>query len=216
MKDGKRSLEERKAQILAAARTLFSQKGYDKVTLNDIAQRVGISRPRVVQIFGSKQKIYLAIAESAYEAHPMDRDLADPIARKDDFGVFYAFAEHILRHTSNREEREIYKILLYARLREDRFHRVHFHRKDSLMIGRIADYVRERVQDGAFKQIDPRVVIYSYQAMVMNLAMYKGVFNEMDFISIEELSKSCATIFLDGVSAQRAEAGTVLEPPQED
>lgn len=203
MTQRKLSLEERKAQILSAARTLFARKGYDKVTLDEIARRVGISRPRIVQIFGSKERIYLAIAESAYESHPMDRDLAEPIARKDDFGVFYAFAEHILRHTSNQEEREIFKILLYARLREDRFHRIHFRKKDTLMISRLADYVRDRVEQGAFRKMDPRVIIYSYQAMVTSLAMYKGVFKEMDFVTVDELSKACASIFLEGISSAR-------------
>jgi AcrR family transcriptional regulator len=199
MTQRKLSLEERKAQILDAARTLFARKGYDKVTLDEIARRVGVSRPRILQIFGSKEKIYLAIAESAYESHPMDRDLAEPIAREDDYGVLYAFAEHILRHTSNQEERDIFKILLYARLREDHFHRIHFHKKDTLMISRLADYVRKRVEEGAFREMDPRVIIYSYQAMVMSLAMYKGVFNEMDFVTVDELSKSCASIFLKGI-----------------
>ena len=206
MTQRKLSLEERKAQILDAARTLFARKGYDKVTLDDIARRVGVSRPRIIQIFGSKEKIYLAIAESAYLTHPMDRDLADFIARKDDYGVFYAFAEHILRHTSSKEDREIFKILLYARLREDHFHRIHFRKKDTLMISRLADYVRERVEEGAFRNMDPRVIIFSYQAMVMNLAMYKGVFNEMDFVTVDELSKDCASIFLAGLLPTREDS----------
>ena len=197
----KLTIEKRRAQILAAARTLFAHKGYDRVTLDEIARRVGISRPRVLQIFGSKKSIYLAIAESAYEAHPMDRDLAAPIAEKDDYGVFYAFAKHILRHTSSREEIEITKILLYARLREDRFHKIHFHKKDSLMIGRLAEYVKGRVEDGSFEPMDPRIIIYSYQAMVFNLAMYKGLFKEMEFVEVDELSKACATIFLRGISS---------------
>jgi len=197
----KLTTEKRKAQIIAAARTLFAHKGYDKVTLDEIAGQVGISRPRIIQIFGSKQRIYLAIAESAYEAHPMDKDLAAPMADKDDHGVFYAFAKHILRYTSSREEIEIFKILMYGRLREDRFHKIHFHKKDTLMIGRLAEYVKERVEDGSFEPMDPRIIIFSYQAMVMNLAMYKGVFKEMDFVGVDELSRSCAAIFLRGISS---------------
>jgi AcrR family transcriptional regulator len=194
--------EERKEQILAAARSLFAKKGYDKVTLDEIAKQVGVSRPRIIQLFGSKQNMYLAIAELAYKDHPLDKDLADPIARKDDFGVFHAFARHILTHTSKREDRDIFKILLYARLREDRFHRAHFHKKDTLMISRLADYVQQRVDDGAFARMDPKVIIYCYQAMVTNLAMYKGVLNQMSFVTIEELSRNCAQIFLDGIRTE--------------
>ena len=37
-------LEERKAQILDAARTLFASRGYDNVTLDDIAGQAEVSR----------------------------------------------------------------------------------------------------------------------------------------------------------------------------
>lgn len=199
MSRSKLSAEERKSQILAAARSLFAQKGYADVTLDEIAKRVGVSRPRVIQLFGSKQNIYVAIAEEAYSGHPMDQDLADPIRRKDDVAVFEAFARHIFKHTENREDREIFKILMYARLREDRFHRTHFHKKDTLMISRIAEYVAERIRDGVFRKMDPRTLIYCYQAMVSNLAIYKNVLGQMDFVTAEDLSRECARIFLEGV-----------------
>lgn len=199
MSKSKFSSEERRSQILAAARTLFSQKGYAEVSLDEIAKRVGVSRPRVIQLFGSKQNIYEAIVEAAYAAHPMDQDLAGPIGRKDDVAVFEGFALHILKHTEDPEDREIFRILLYARLREDSFHRSHFHKKDTLMISRLTDYVDERVRDGAFGNIDPRTLIYCYQAMVSNLAIYKNVLGQMDFVTSEELSRQCARIFLEGI-----------------
>lgn len=198
------SSTQRKSQILAAARSLFAGKGYAEVTLDEIAQRVGVSRPRVIQLFGSKQSIYEAIAESAYTAHPMDQDLADPMARKDDLGVFKVFAEHILKHTCNKEDREIFKILMYARLKEDHFHRLHFHKKDTLMMGRLWDYVGIRMEEGAMKRMDPRLVVYAYQAMISNLAIYKNVLKQMEFVSIEELSLRCAEIFLTGLSCSEA------------
>lgn len=199
MNQQKLSSEDRKTQILNAARSLFAKKGYNKTTLDDIANRVGISRPRVIQLFGSKQRIYEAIAEIAYKSHPIDKDLAEPIQEKNDFAVFKAFAAHILRHTAKRKDREIFKILMYARLKEDHFHRVHFHKKDILMISRLSDYVRERIQEGAFKEMDYRTIIYAYQAMISNLAIYKNVLKEMEFVNIDELSRDCASIFLKGI-----------------
>lgn len=202
------SIGERRAQILAAARTLFAKSGYAEVTVDEIAAQVGISRPRVVQIFGSKQRIYETIAEEAYKSHPMDEDLVEPIGRKDDFGVFRAFALHVLSHTRNREDREIFKILMHARLREDQFHRTHFHRKDTLMMSRLSDYVESRVQEGGFRRVDPRTVVCCFQAMVSNLVIYKNVLDQMNFVTIEQLSRECALIFLEGL---RTESGQVCD-----
>jgi len=193
--------QERKRQVLDAARHLFAKRGYDKTTLDDISKRVGISRPRVIQLFGSKEEIYRTIAKMAYKSHPIDKDLAEPIRRKDDFAVFKEFASHILRHTLRGEDREIFKILMYARLKEDDFHRAHFHEKDNLMISRLLDYVRERIQEGAFKKMDHRTIVYAYQAMISNLVVYKNVLNEMEFVDIDGLSSDCARIFLGGIQA---------------
>ncbi len=202
MKQKKLSSADRRAQVLSVARTLFSKEGYAEVTLDDIAAQVGVSRPRIIQLFGSKRNIYETIAEAAYSSHPMERDLAEPMQNKDDFGVFKAFAYHILRHSVSREDREIFKILLYARLREDSFHRAHFEKKDTLMISHLAEYVEERVRDGAFRDMDSRVIIHCYQAMIANLVIYKNVMKTMEFVTPEALSEECARIFLEGVVAR--------------
>lgn len=193
------SSKKRKSQILSVARTLFAKNGYAETTLDTIADKAGVTRPRVLQLFGSKLNIYKTIAETAYKDHPMDKDLIEFLEKKDDMAVFEAFAFHILYHTTKRKEREITQILMYARLKNDRFHRIHFKKQDSLMISRLSEYVRDRVKEGAFKQIDYRTVIFAYQAMITNLVIYKNILNEMEFVSIEELSRDCARIFLDGL-----------------
>jgi AcrR family transcriptional regulator len=49
MKPSKLAAKDRKAQILAAARSLFAKEGYAEVTLDDIARKVGVSRPRITK-----------------------------------------------------------------------------------------------------------------------------------------------------------------------
>ena len=69
------------------------------------------------------------------------------------------------------------------------------------MISRLEDYVGDRMKDGVFKDMDPRVIIHAYQAMISNLAIYKNVMNQMEFVTISDLSRDCARIFLEGVAA---------------
>ena len=194
---------DRKTQILSIARALFARKGFAETTLDDIARKAGVTRPRVIQLFGSKKGIYLAVAQSAYRSHPLNKDLEAPMRRRDDRAVFEAFARHILQHTRRREDREIAKILMLARLKEDPFHRQHFHDKDVLMISRLEQYVGDRVREGAFKTIDPRTIIFAYQAMVSNLVIYKNVLRQMEFVTVDNLSRDCARIFVEGIAATR-------------
>ncbi|MER5472998.1 TetR/AcrR family transcriptional regulator [Streptomyces sp. NPDC002685] len=51
---------ERRASILAAATEVFSETGYQRGKVSDIARRVGVTEPVVFQNFGSKSALYQA------------------------------------------------------------------------------------------------------------------------------------------------------------
>jgi AcrR family transcriptional regulator len=51
---------ERRASILAAATEVFSETGYQRGKVSDIAKKVGVTEPVVFQNFGSKSALYRA------------------------------------------------------------------------------------------------------------------------------------------------------------
>lgn len=53
--------EERRAQILAVARRLFSQRPYSQVSVSDIAAEAGMAKGLLHHYFGSKRELYLAV-----------------------------------------------------------------------------------------------------------------------------------------------------------
>jgi AcrR family transcriptional regulator len=210
---------ERKSQILAAARSLFAKQGYHSTTLDNIASKVGVTRARVLQLCGSKEELYRSIVEEAYKDHPLDRDLQDSMDRGDDLGVLRNFAEHILEAYAQPADREILTILMYSRLRDDEFSKEHFKKKDALMIRRLTYWLSSRIAQGSFKRVDPQVTVTAYQAMVMNLAVYKQVLGQLDYVSNQELALNCAGLFLNGLTAdhpsqtdERPRDGQPLQP----
>ncbi|HEY0118711.1 MAG TPA: TetR family transcriptional regulator [Cellulomonas sp.] len=56
--------EERRDQILAAARTVFAEGGY-QATTDQVARAAGVSQPYVVRLFGSKRDLFLAVYRDA-------------------------------------------------------------------------------------------------------------------------------------------------------
>ena len=56
-----------KQRILDEALTLFSEKGYANVFVNDIAERVGIKAPSLYKHYKNKQAIFDAIIEQMHE-----------------------------------------------------------------------------------------------------------------------------------------------------
>ena len=54
----------RRGAILDAARSLFSDLDYEKVSLNGIAREAGISKPNVYRYFSTREEIFLTIFEA--------------------------------------------------------------------------------------------------------------------------------------------------------
>ena len=61
------SHDARSTQLLDVAEELFTTRGYDKVSVEDIARGAGVSRPMIYQHHGSKEGIFLACAQRARE-----------------------------------------------------------------------------------------------------------------------------------------------------
>ncbi|MGH9279674.1 MAG: TetR/AcrR family transcriptional regulator [Acidimicrobiales bacterium] len=54
------SADERRASIVEAATAVFSEAGYQRGTMAEVARRVGVSEPVVFQNFGSKAAVFAA------------------------------------------------------------------------------------------------------------------------------------------------------------
>ncbi len=53
-----------KARIFREAVTLFSQKGYNGVSMRELSQRTGLSKPTIYYHFGNKEGIYKTLVET--------------------------------------------------------------------------------------------------------------------------------------------------------
>ncbi|WP_018335197.1 TetR family transcriptional regulator [Actinomycetospora chiangmaiensis] len=59
------SRSQRRAQLLAAARSVFGAQGYHAAAMDEIAERAGVSKPVLYQHFPGKLDLYRALVESA-------------------------------------------------------------------------------------------------------------------------------------------------------
>jgi AcrR family transcriptional regulator len=56
---------EREAELLREAGVVFAERGFHAASMDEIAERVGVSKPVVYSHFGSKDALYFAYIESA-------------------------------------------------------------------------------------------------------------------------------------------------------
>lgn len=86
-----KSSTDRKAQILVASAELFSRKGYEKTSMKDIADQVGISKPALYHHLKSKHELLYTIMNDLMEfgiagLHKIDR-LSIPVEKKIHLGI---------------------------------------------------------------------------------------------------------------------------------
>lgn len=93
--------DQRRAQLLELARRAFSDRAYDDVSIDDLAQVAGISKGLLYHYFPTKRDLYVAglreIADELVDAIARVPPTLPPIDRVR-FGVD-AYLEHVMRHS---------------------------------------------------------------------------------------------------------------------
>jgi len=90
---------ERELQILETARALFAERGFGAVTMDDVAARVGVTKPLLYAYFGNKERLYIACMQPAGDAmlatiaEAVQATTAPAEALRDGLHAFFAFVE---------------------------------------------------------------------------------------------------------------------------
>src|ERR1700753_2776954 len=62
----RKTKEERREEILEAARVDFDARGFAATSPEDIARRAGISQPYVFRLFGTKRELFTAVVQRCF------------------------------------------------------------------------------------------------------------------------------------------------------
>lgn len=121
--------------ILAEARHLFALRGFDGVSINDVAVAVGVSKSNIFHHFGTKQALYLEVLKSSLDRfNEMTGHLEPetaPIEQR-----LYRFLEANATHLQQDPEPAL---LVLRELLEDR--------------SEVTQQLAEQVTDAQFKQL---------------------------------------------------------------
>jgi AcrR family transcriptional regulator len=74
-------------RILEAALQVFSQKGYDAASTREICEQAGITKPTLYYFYGSKEGVYRALVDAAFEEYRamVEEAMARPGTLRDRF-----------------------------------------------------------------------------------------------------------------------------------
>jgi AcrR family transcriptional regulator len=199
--------DQRREQILQTAVNLFSQRGFKGTTTKEIAKAAGVSEAIIFRHFANKEELYGAILHSkscrdGLHKFPWEGNevLQEALRNKDDFGVFYNLALQAM--TNQQQDEGFMRLLFYSALEEHELADRFFGEFVSQVYGFIGEYVRERQNDGAMRDINPRVVVRAFLGMLIHHSLNNILWDKqrrlLD-ISNDEAARNFAEIVLRGV-----------------
>jgi AcrR family transcriptional regulator len=188
--------QERRAQLLETALTLFAEKGLDATTMRDLAEGAGVAQGLVYHYFRSKEELFYAVIEQ-YNPLPQVRELMAGMTGRP---AAEALPELAARGYELMRSKHL---LLRVVLREAMTHsgvadRISTLREQGFTL--LATYLEERVAAGELRPHDTAVAAISFLTpiFVLNLLGLPG----------EPLLSAMVENLLRGIAAPERETGT--------
>jgi AcrR family transcriptional regulator len=161
----------------------------------------------VFRHFASKEALYGAILDDkgcreGVGRFPWENNefLKKAMDEKDDFAVFYQMALSALQ--KHQSSIAFLRLLFYSALEEHELAERFFGDFIERVYDFIADYIRLRQTDGAFRDIEPRIAVRAFLGMLINHSLNNILWDKdrrlLD-ISSEEAAKNFAGVLLRGI-----------------
>lgn len=200
--------DERREQICRVAMRLFGENGFRGTTTKEIAAAAGVSEATVFKHFANKDELYAAILDHKACDHGLDdpfAEIADKLDAKDDFGVFYGMALNALQH--HEADADFLRLMMFSALEGHDLARAFYEGFVTYVYDFLGGYIRQRQADGAFRDVEPRVVVRSFIGMFVHHSLNNLLWDKerkLLHISNEEAAAEFARILLEGIKKSDA------------
>ena len=172
--------EDTKQRILDKALELFSAKGYDSVSVGEIAKAVGIKAPSLYNHFPSKQAIFDAIVESTAVQYEADTDKIDihvqdvqkdiPIFAKTTEDALFEKVRQIFEYSLHNETISRFRrMMTIEQFRSPELAALYSARYVERIVAYHADIFRSLMTAGEICREDPETLAMMYAAPVITL-----------------------------------------------
>ena len=177
------SSEERRRQIIGAATDLFSQHGYEKVTVRQIAEACHVTEPALYRYFASKDNIFEAVILALKSRLDLDALFAGLKDETEIEPVLRGMALFIVR-TYGRHQ-ELQRLLFLISLKKHPLARTAFRELRQPYVEFLVGKLRELIKAGKIREVHPVITARCFVGMVMECALGMHLWKEYQVSSYE-------------------------------
>src|SRR5439155_15495557 len=188
---------ERQASIIAAAASLFAQKGFNGTTTREIAKSAGISEALLFKYFPTKRALYAAIiAAKSRLLSQLLASVEEAAEKRDDARVFTLIAGF---RVHQRADQSLLRLLLFSALEGHELSEMFFRNRHRVFYEFLAGYIARRTKEGAFRKVDPLLAAQSFIGMIVYHRLLHDIFGVPAHCSPEEAVAGYVDVFLEGL-----------------
>lgn len=203
--------QERQASIIATAAALFAAKGFSGTTTKEIAKTAGVSEALVFKHFPTKRALYAAILAEKAQFSELREAVEEAAEKKDDDRVFALLASYRIRRGA---DPTLLRLLLFSALERHELSEMFFRKQYRVFYDFLAEYIRERIADGAFRPIDPLLAARAFFGIIVHHRLLHDIFGVPMHRSYEENVATYVDVFLDGLRARTRVARSARGPSE--
>lgn len=94
--------QQRREQLVGVARSVFAERGFEATSIEEIAERAGVSKPVVYQHFGGKQGVYAVVVDR--EVRHLTASIGAAFDSRDPRAVAEGAADAFLQYIEEHED----------------------------------------------------------------------------------------------------------------
>jgi AcrR family transcriptional regulator len=190
---------ERRHQIIEAAATLFSRKGFRGTTTREIAGAVGVSEAMLFKHFATKEELYAAIIETKSHGWRALDAAVEAAEREDDAEVLRTLAREMIERI--REDPTLMRLTFFSALEGHALSEIMFRSRVQQLDDFLSRYIAKRIAAGAFRSVDPLQAAWNFIGMVAYHLQLRELFGQKAprHLTTERAVEEMVALFLHGV-----------------
>ncbi len=191
---GRRRIPMLREKILRSATSLFAEKRFDHVLIDDIAARAGVGKGSVYRQFSSKEELYTVTVIEGY-IDLRTRVAADLDNTKSAADLVTTIVKQLVAYFWNRLE---FFELLRDPTRLPRGYENRYRSERQKLVELLSRIIAQGAEDGVLSSdLDPRLLVECLFGMIRGIQRYR---RGTGSLSQQEVVNTVVRVFLDGCS----------------
>jgi len=198
----KQITERRQEQILKAALTVFTQKGYAAATMPEIARSAGVATGTIYLYYPSKRELFVSVITNSIITVPL-LNLLKKIQTADFAMVFKLIIQNRLNLTEDDKIVQIFTLMSEIQ-RDGELRTLFVNKLFRPIMDMMEKYYSAGMEEGELNQYEPSILVRAIGGMIIGILMMKtmeGKAGPLSQLPQEKVSEEIVRFILNGLMA---------------